>query len=88
LAATFSCVISVHQTISFFFQLELLKRLKRGRMAERSFVDMPADQLKDAPRNPGALRAADTSEFIQSPPSVVEGATERLEPVPRAVRRD
>ena len=82
LAAAFSCVISVHQTISFFFQLELVRRLKRGRKME-----MPEDQISALPRSPAALRAGDTSEFIQRP-SVVERTTELLQSAPPAVKRN
>lgn len=87
LAATFSCVISVHQTISFFFQLELVRRLKRGRTAGQSAIEMHEDQIPASSRSPAALSPADTSEFIQVS-SVVEGTTELLEPVPRAIVRD
>src|ERR1700730_10675280 len=69
LAATFCCVISVHQTVSFFFQLELFKRLKKGRSAERpeeapghsgiEQVDQHAPESRTVP----ALGAADTARF-------------------------
>ena len=87
LAATFSCVISVHQTISFLFQLEQLRRLKRGRSAGQPSSATQEDQITGRPRTPAALRSVDTSEFIPAS-SVVERTTELLDPVPRAVKRD
>jgi hypothetical protein len=83
-AAAFCCVISVHQTISFFFQLELLRRLKQSRgVSESSAVDRQFNQHAPVAR---ALGAQDTSAFIRQP-SVVEGTTELLEKVSRGSGR-
>jgi hypothetical protein len=84
IAASFSCVIAAHQTTSFFFQLSLIRRLKRGRDAAQNAT---LDNLIDARQTPFALKSADTSEFVRAP-SVVEGTTELLEPVPRTSKRD
>lgn len=82
LAATFCCVISVHQTISFFFQLGMFRRLKDARAdTESSAVSRQLSQNASA-QAPQALGAADSSVFIQ-PASVAEGTTELLENVPR-----
>ena len=87
MAAAFSCVISVHQTVSFFFQLELLRRLKRGRNAGQPLIETREEQIAGTPRTPAALRTVDTSELIPAS-SVAERTTELLEPVAGAVKRD
>jgi len=84
IAASCSCVIAAHQTTSFFFQLSLVRRLKRGRDAAENAA---LDNVIDERQAPFALKSADTSEFVR-PPSVVEGTTELLEPAPRTNKRD
>ena len=75
-AAAFCTVIAVHQTISFFFALELRQRLKRGRADTR--------QLRgpDTGRSVASLGGGETAEFINAR-SVTENTTELLESVPR-----
>lgn len=75
-AAAFCTVIAVHQTISFFFALELRQRLKRGR-GDTSQLRGP-----DTERSVASLGSGETAEFINAR-SVTENTTELLESVPR-----
>jgi hypothetical protein len=70
LAGTFCLIISVYQMLSFFFAVNLKKRLKVGRGKETR-------ELNQAP-TVEALPEADTSRFIKVP-SVIENTTELLE---------
>src|SRR2546429_313300 len=67
MAAAFCCVISIHQTISFFFQLELFRRLKQRRSDDQSEEFAEQEQNVHAPRTASALTAADTPDFIRAP---------------------
>lgn len=81
LAFAFCLVIAVHQTINFFFALELKRRLGRGRRA--AAIDesaAPADDLLGAPTSP-RLGAASPQSFIPVP-SVTEETTNLLDAVP------
>jgi hypothetical protein len=68
LAATFCLIISVYQTLSFLFALNLRSRLKQGQ-------ETPAEIES---RKVLELKKADSSAFIQ-PHSVTENTTELLE---------
>jgi hypothetical protein len=68
LAATFCLIISVYQTLSFIFALNLKRRMKQGQ--EKS------DQIETKER--GQLPEADPADFIR-PQSVTENTTELLE---------
>lgn len=70
MAGTFCLVISVYQTISFCFALNLRLRQKGRR-------DTDARELK-SPGERSTLQAADTAQFIR-PSSVTENTTELLE---------
>lgn len=69
LAATFCLIISVYQTLSFFFALDLRRRLKMGQKENSSLG--PRRQADELP--PG-----DTSNFVGLT-SVTENTTELLE---------
>jgi hypothetical protein len=81
-AATFCIIISVYQTISFFFTLSLMLRGKKART--------DTQQVKELKR-PGyspSLEAAKTGGLVDIP-SVTENTTSLLEPVARRpVRSD
>lgn len=76
LAGSFCMVIAVHQTINFFFALELRQRLKRARTNTSM---LPKEQ---SGQRPLSLDAAHTMPFVD-PQSVTENTTELLDPVPR-----
>ncbi len=81
-AASFCSVIAVHQAISFFFNLQIQRRLKQNREGKNL-----AAPLYEPPV-PQALPEARPLPFVQ-PRSVTENTTELLEAVPRRpVRRD
>jgi hypothetical protein len=68
LAATFCLIISVYQTLSFLFALNLRSRLKQGQ-------ETPA---KIESRGVLELKEADNADFIR-PHTVTENTTELLE---------
>ena len=68
LAATFCLIISVYQTLSFLFALNLRSRLKQGH-------ETPA---KIGSRSLLELKEADNAAFLQ-PHTVTENTTELLE---------
>lgn len=68
LAATFCLIISVYQTLSFFFALDLKRRMKQGQ--EKS------DQIEN--KGLGQLPEANTENVIR-PQSITENTTELLE---------
>ena len=68
LAGAFCIIISVYQTISFFFALSLQRRLKQARHQREL----------ESPGEVAALTSADTSQFIRVG-SVTENTTELLE---------
>ena len=79
-AATFCIIISVYQTISFFFTLNLMLRSKRART--------DTQQIKDL-KEPGQLphlEAARTDGLVDIP-SVTENTTSILDPVRRGPLR-
>jgi hypothetical protein len=67
-AATFCLIISVYQTLSFFFALNLRSRLKQG---QASSTELGSKDVRELPE-------ADASMFVQSR-SVTENTTELLE---------
>ena len=69
LAATFCLIISVYQTISFFFALELRLRLKKGHDT--------SERTLEARGEPAALPAGDDTNYV-GVPSVTENTTELL----------
>jgi hypothetical protein len=83
LALVFSLIIAVHQAVSFKFNLELRRRLKRGREEAQGPAAINAGvQPEPAPR---ALDAGAATQFAR-PFSVTENTTELLERVPRERR--
>jgi hypothetical protein len=80
LAATFTLLACVWQFISAFIGFRLKRRLTSARTAgaERAGLAEPAGRRPE-------LAAADTSRFA-GVPSVTEGTTELLEPLPRRGR--
>lgn len=68
LAATFCLIISVYQTLSFAFALNLKRRLKQGQQKSAELESRQLDQLP----------AADTANIVR-PQSVTENTTELLE---------
>jgi hypothetical protein len=71
-AGAFCSVIAVHQTISFFFALQLRHRFTRGR------GDTKHLNKSDAELNLASLGSGETTEFIDAR-SVTENTTELLE---------
>lgn len=71
-AATFCIIISVYQTLSFFFALDLRRRLKQGKTL----------RYIDEARGTNELKAADPADFIPIS-TVTENTTELLERKPR-----
>lgn len=69
LAATFCLIISVYQTISFFFALELRLRLKKGHDTSERTLEPRGE--------PEALPAGDNTNYV-GVPSVTENTTELL----------
>jgi len=67
-AATFCLIISVYQTLSFFFAMNLRSRLKQG---QNKAAEIQAQEVKELPQG-------DTSTFIRAR-SVTENTTELLE---------
>jgi hypothetical protein len=67
-AAIFCMMISVYQTVSFFFALNLRSRLKQGKQPSR---ELSAKNIRELP-------AANTTAFIR-PQTVTENTTEVLE---------
>ncbi len=67
-AATFCLIISVYQTLSFLFALNLRSRLKQG---QASSTELGSKDIRELPE-------ADASMFVQ-PKSVTENTTELLE---------
>jgi len=68
LAATFCLIISVYQTLSFLFALNLRSRLKQGQGTPAKIESRGMLELKEA----------DNDDFIQ-PHTVTENTTELLE---------
>ena len=68
LAATFCLIISVYQTLSFLFALNLRSRLKQGQETRPKIESRSVLELKEA----------DSAAFIQ-PQTVTENTTELLE---------
>lgn len=75
-AGAFCCVIAVHQLLSFYWNHELQKRLKKRREIA------PAETPLYAPPAPQALPEAHPLPFVQ-PRSVTEHTTDLLEAIPR-----
>ena len=71
-AATFCIIISVYQTLSFFFALDLRRRLKQGKTL----------RYIDEARGTNELKAADPADFIPIS-TVTENTTELLERKPQ-----
>jgi hypothetical protein len=76
LAAAFCLVIATHQTISFIFNLQLQRRLKKARKSDAQARAVPP------PEEPRALGAAE-AQPLGGVGSVTEGTTELLEQPPR-----
>ena len=74
-AAACCMVIAAHQTVSFVFNLQLQRRLKKARASD-------AEARAVVSGEPRALGAADARPFADVR-SVTEGTTELLEPQPR-----
>lgn len=70
LAATFCLIISVYQSLSFLFALNMKRRLKEGQSNNTARLN--------AVRDTNELRSGDSSDFI-SVSSVTEQTTELLE---------
>ena len=68
LAATFCLIISVYQTLSFVFALNLKRRMKQGQEKADRIENREVDQLPEA----------NTANFIR-PKSITENTTELLE---------
>ena len=79
-AATFCIIISVYQTISFFFTLSLMLRAKSARRDTQ-----PVKELKGTGYSPG-LEAAKTDGLVDIP-SVTENTTSLLDPLTRRPAR-
>ena len=79
-AGAFCCVIAVHQFLSFYWNHELQKRLKKRREI------VPAETPLYSPPPQQALPPARTMPLTQ-PRSITENTTELLEPVPRKSKR-
>jgi hypothetical protein len=75
MAGAFCSIISVHQTVSFFFALGLRQKFKRGR-------DGSSRRVERKTEGAGLLIGADTAPIIDAP-SVTENTTELLESSPR-----
>jgi len=73
-AAAFCMVIAVHQTISFFFNLDLRRKFKLDRAPRREIESKP-DYVALSP-------SPDTGDLVQAP-SVTETTTQLLETAPR-----
>ncbi len=73
-----SLVIAVHQMVSFKFNLDLRRRLKRGRESAQAELTAPLA----APVERRALDAGDSTQFV-APFGVTENTTELLEQAPR-----
>jgi len=71
MASTFCMIISVHQTVSFFFALGLRQKFKRGRGGS-------AITIRPKSESTGLLGSADTAPIIDAP-SVTEKTTELLD---------
>lgn len=69
-AGTFCLIISVYQSLSFVFALDMKRRLKDGRVRGTS--------IPETTQSPKELPPADTSQIIKVP-SVTEHTTELLE---------
>ena len=67
-AATFCLIISVYQTLSFFFAMNLRSRLKQGQNRD---LEIQANKVRELPQG-------DSSSLIKSR-SVTENTTELLE---------
>ncbi len=80
-AAACCLVIAIHQMLSFVFNLQIQRRLKKARTTRGVESNMLAATQQRAPE----LQAADTSQFVTAArgQSVTEGTTELLEAVPR-----
>jgi hypothetical protein len=74
LAAAFCSVISVHQTVSFFFAFGLRQKFKRGRPDTGRPLESKAE-------GNALLGSAETAPIINAP-SVTENTTDLLEPSP------
>jgi hypothetical protein len=74
-AAAFCLVIAVHQTISFFFNLDLRRKFKLDRAPRRAIESKP-DYAVAFPPSP------ETGDLVQAP-SVTETTTQLLETDPR-----
>jgi hypothetical protein len=79
-AGSWCLVISIHQTISFFYALELRRRFKKGRQEPRQL------DASDVGRNAASLGSGEKTEFVGAR-TVTENTTELLEPVPRVSGR-
>jgi hypothetical protein len=74
-AAAFCMVIAVHQTISFFFNLDLRRKFKLDRAPRRAIEPKPDYAVAFPP-------SLETGDLIQAP-SVTETTTQLLEADPR-----
>jgi hypothetical protein len=80
--AVFSCfIVAAYQVVNFYLGYELQRRVDQSRA--ESAVEIKAGAGKSA----RALNTGDTNLFAGGP-SVVEGTTKLLEPIPREAKRD